>query len=155
MILVMIVKDNNNLLSHNQWSAGEYENYPEIFYTAPMTDRICTNEYSSIGEQSIKLTKKADSGTYARASYDNSIINKTVTASAMIKTNNPGQLVLLEISGNTLITQNMVTIPAGSCAVFTVSLNSSNDNSRFGIQFSNHGDKYSSMYIDDLYLSIS
>ena len=149
------MKDNNNLLSHNQWSAGEYENYPEIFYTAPMTDRICTNEYSSIGEQSIKLTKKADSGTYARASYDNSIINKTVTASAMIKTNSPGQLVLLEISENTLITQNMVTIPAGSCTVFTVSLNSGNDNSRFGIQFSNHGDKYSSMYIDDLYLSIS
>lgn len=149
------MKDNNNLLSHNQWSAGEYENYPEIFYTAPMTDRICTNEYSSIGEQSIKLTKIADSGAYARVSYDNSIINKTVTASAMIKTNNRGELILIEISGNNIITTNRVTIPAGSCAVFTVSLNSGNDNSRFGIQFSNHGDKYSSIYIDDICLSVS
>ena len=149
------MKDNNNILDYNTWTAGEYENTPEIFYTAPMTDRICTNDYSSIGEQSIKLTKKADSGTYARVSYDNSIINKTVTASAMIKTNNPGELILIEFSGNNIITTNRVTIPAGSCAVFTVSLNSGNDNSRFGIQFSNHGDKYSSMYIDDLYLSIS
>ena len=51
------MKDTKNLLTHNQWSAGEYENSPEIFEKEPNITKICSNDYSDIGEQSIKITK--------------------------------------------------------------------------------------------------
>ena len=150
------MKDNNNLLSHNQWTAGEYENYPEIFYTAPMTDRICTNDYSSIGEQSIKLTKLGSPGSYARVSYNQSIINKTVTASVTIKTENATVLlILLERDGTNIIQQRNVTVPSNSFMNISVSLESTSSNTSFGIQFNNNGDVGSFIHIDNISLTVS
>ena len=103
------MKDTNNLLTHNQWTCGEYANNPEMFNIAYLVNRVCTNKYSDIGEQSIKLTKLGSSGSYARVSYNQSIINKTVTASATIKTENATAfLILLEIDDNNIIQQRNV-----------------------------------------------
>ena len=52
------MKDTDNLLDHNQWSAGEYQNNLSSF------DRIdaciITNTYSYIGESCIRVGKTSD-----------------------------------------------------------------------------------------------
>lgn len=70
------MKDTNNLLDHNTWSSEEYNNNPEIFNLAPSTMRIVSNEYSNIGESSIRLTKTAASGAYARITQQKTYLIK-------------------------------------------------------------------------------
>ena len=150
------MKDTNNLLTHNQWSAGEYENTPEIFSVKPYVNNICTNNYSDIGEQSIKITKLQSSGSYARIMYNNGISNKTVTASATIKTeNNSATLILLEIGSNGLINQQSVDVPANSFTKVNVSLHSTTSNTSFGVQFNNNGNVNSFIHIDNVSLYAS
>ena len=62
MILVMIVKDNNNILPYEIWSIdykgslpfGYYENNKFRLTSSTLTKYTYSNEYSSIGEYSIK-----------------------------------------------------------------------------------------------------
>ena len=147
------MKDNSNLLEHNEWSAGEYNN------TIPVTPYniigICTNTYSSIGEQSLKLTRNGP-GANARISYNQSIINKTIVASAHIRTESTNaQLLLIELNSSGTIQQNVVTIPSNTQGTFSVSLISGSNNSKFIIQFSNTGDIGSVIFIDNIILTVS
>ncbi|WP_296862196.1 hypothetical protein [uncultured Methanobrevibacter sp.] len=147
------MKDTNNLLEYNEWSAGEYNN------TIPVTPYniigICTNTYSSIGEQSIKLTRNGP-GANARISYNYSIINKTIVASAHIRTESTNaQLLLIELNSSGTIQQNVVTIPSNTQGTFSVSLISGSNNSKFIIQFSNTGDIGSVIFIDNIILTVS
>lgn len=130
------MKDNNNLLDYNTWSAGEYENTPEIFYAAPLMSRICSNEWSIIGEQGIKLTKEGPSGAYGRIFYNQSFNNKTITASATIRTyDSAAYLYVLESNGPTIVQTRNVFVPANSVSDVSVSLVSGSENTRFGVQF--------------------
>lgn len=130
------MKDNDNVLNYNIWSAGEYENNPEIFYGNPIISRICTNEWSIIGEQGIKLTKKNSSESYVRIYHNQSFINKTVTASATIKTyNSAAYLYLFEANSSGFIQSRSVFVPANSVSKVNVSLVSGSNNTRFGVQF--------------------
>ena len=130
------MKDNDNVLNYNIWSAGEYENNPEIFYGNPITSRICANEWSIIGEQGIKLTKKNSSESYVRIYHNQSFIDKTVTASATIKTyNSAAYLYLVEANSSSIIQSRSVFVPANSVSNVNVSLVSGSNNTRFGVQF--------------------
>ena len=149
------MKDTNNLLSHNQWTAGEYEN--TIPATLANTIGVITNNYSDIGEQSLKLTKNASSGSYSRIIYNQSIINKTVTISAHIRTEDTiCQLLLLEVDSNgSTIQSRTVNIPSNSYGTFNISLISGSNNSKFVIHFGNIGGQGSDIYVDNIMLTAS
>ena len=149
------MKDTNNLLSHNQWTAGEYEN--TIPTTLANTIGLITNKYSYIGEQSLKLTKNASSGSYSRIIYNQSIINKTVTISAHIRTEDTiCQLLLLELDSNSSTIQSItVNIPSNSYGTFNTSLISGSNNSKFVIHFGNIGGQGSDIYVDNIMLTSS
>ena len=149
------MKDTANLLNHSQWSAGDYDNTNiyNTLNTIRTTNAFYTNEYSGIGEYSIKMIKQAATGAYCRVKYNNSIHNKTVVTSAAIKTNNyNSQLILLEIKNDTIIQQETVVIPANTEGIFTVSLVAGNDNDSFIIQFNNLGPIDSFIHVDDVCL---
>ena len=149
------MKDNNNLLSHNQWAAGEYENTIPVILTNMLG--VITNNYSDIGEQSLKLTKNASSGSYSRIIYNQGIINKTVTISAHIRTvDTNAQLLLLELDSNgSTIQSRTVNIPSNTYGTFNTSLISGSNNSKFVIQFSNIGGQGSDIYVDDIIFTVS
>lgn len=149
------MKDNNNLLSHNQWTAGEYGNSIPVMLVN--TIGVITNKYSNIGEQSLKLTKNASSGSYSRIIYNQSIINKTVTISAHIRTEDTiCQLLLLELDSNgSTIQSRTVNIPSNSYGTFNTSLISGSNNSKFVIHFSNIGGQGSDIYVDDIIFTVS
>lgn len=50
------MKDNNNILDYNTWTAGEYEKkLPSTTYIPVNHNTNLTNDYSIIGESSIKI----------------------------------------------------------------------------------------------------
>ena len=55
LIWIPSVKDTNNLLTHNQWTSGDYTNDLTDF-TRIQSSKI-TNQYSTIGESSINLNR--------------------------------------------------------------------------------------------------
>ena len=148
------MKDTNNLLTHNQWSAGEYGNTIPVILVNMLG--VITNNYSDIGEQSLKLTKNASSGSYSRIIYNQSIINKTVTVSAHIRTvDTKAQLLLSELDSNdNTIQTGTVNIPTNSYGTFTSSLISGSNNSKFVIHFGNIGGQNSDIYVDDISLTV-
>ena len=154
-IIGVFVKDTNNLLSHNQWTAGEYGNTIPVILANMLG--VITNNYSDIGEQSLKLTKNAPSGSYSRITYNQSIINKTVTVSAHIRTvDTNAKLLLLELDSNSSTIQSRtVNIPSNSYGTFNTSLISGSNNSKFVIQFSNIGGQGSDIYVDDIIFTVS
>ena len=147
------MKDTNNLLTHNQWSAGEYnKTLPVALFNL---EGICTNTYSIIGEQSLKLTRTG-AGANARINYNSSISNKTVVVSAHVRTESTiAHLLLMELNSSGTIQQNIVAIPSNTQGTFSVSLVSGSTNSNFIIQFSNPGDIGSVIYVDDVSLTVS
>ena len=153
------VKDNKNLLTYNQWSAGEYENSPDIFVVKYYIKNINTPEYSDIGELSIKLTRTENGGTggsYGQISYENSIPNKTLTASATIKTKETEvDMILLDKLSTQEFKAKYVRVPTNFCGNVNVSLESNELNSSFAIQFNNRGNKNDFLYVDNTSLIIS
>ena len=152
-ILTVFVKDTNNLLDHNTWSSGEYNNNPEIFNLAPSTMRIVSNEYSNIGESSIRLTKTAASGAYARITHTENLSNKTVTASAHIRSaTQKATMIIIELNGSSIVQQASVDVPANTSKTVSVSLNTGNSCSAIAVQFNNNDGKDSIIFVDDISL---
>lgn len=58
------VKDKDNILTHNHWSGGEYDknNQSDIFLSSATV--VISNEHSSNGEYSYKITPIQDSGYF-------------------------------------------------------------------------------------------
>ncbi|MCR5026981.1 MAG: hypothetical protein K6A34_06040 [Methanobrevibacter sp.] len=155
-ILSLFVKDNNNLLDYNTWSCGEYNNNPEIFNVAPNTIRTVSTEYSNIGESSIRLTKTADSGAYSRITHTENLSNKTVIASAHIRSaTQKSVLIIIEFNGSSVIQQASVDVPANTSKKVNVSLNTGNSCSAVGVQFNNNDGNGSIIFVDDISLVAS
>lgn len=57
-ITLLLVKDKDNLVSHNQWSAGEYLNNVTGFSQTMGGSLSVTDEYKTIGHKSIKSTMR-------------------------------------------------------------------------------------------------
>lgn len=147
------MKDTNNLLDHNTWSSGEYNNNPEIFNLAPSTMRIVSNEYSNIGESSIRLTKTVASGAYARITHTENLSNKTVTASAHIRSaTKKATMIIIELNGSSIVQQASVDVPANTSKTVSVSLNTGNSCSAIAVQFNNNDGKDSIIFVDDISL---
>lgn len=90
------MKDNNNLLSYNQWTTGEYNNNTIGF----QNKAILSNIWSDIGEYSLKLNRK--NNTYSEYVLDcnlNLQSNNYLCKVKILSTNTSGQLGLYSSNG--------------------------------------------------------
>ena len=151
-ILTVFVKENQNALNYNVWSAGEYENNTNGIYRINENTEIITNkEYSNIGENSYRvkiISSSPGSLIVNRMSHE---ANKTITASLNIRAVS-GNLTLrlqeLSISNRT-----DVIVSEGSIGAFSVShIVSSTQNVQFMIIPEGQG---TLCYIDNISLTTS
>ncbi len=106
------MKDTNNLLTYNQWSAGDYEQSTNGLINASGYQVQLSNQWSHIGENSFKITRIGDSGTWAECDTDTN--KKELTASCSILAGNGcGLRVILYYTDDTTIFES-VTIPASN-----------------------------------------
>ena len=131
------MKDKTNLLNH---------------------DQFLSKDYSDIGEQSIKITKKQTQSSYSRLVYLDNIINKTFTVSATIKSNKnyTTQLILGEsYSTGQVISIKTVNIPSNTASNVSVTLTTSSICEVLFIQInSNDSPANTFYYIDNINLSL-
>ncbi|MCR5027401.1 MAG: hypothetical protein K6A34_08175 [Methanobrevibacter sp.] len=59
------MKDNNNLLSYNQWSCGEYDNVLSGVNNGSGQTTEISNSWSSIGENSFKISRVAETSSWS------------------------------------------------------------------------------------------
>ena len=124
------MKDTNNILSYNQWSCGEYDISQAQSIDWGVTIHK-TNEYSVIGEQSLKAIATSANGI--RFNYNNSLTNKTVTAKLYLRSENVIWASLREMSSNNEVINSKSSSFTGIGDV-ELSLSSSSNNSSFQIQ---------------------
>ena len=58
------MKDNNNKLDYNQWSAGEYLNSNQGVISGSGQNNITTKEFSVIGENSLKIIRTSNASNW-------------------------------------------------------------------------------------------
>lgn len=146
------MKENQNLLSYNLYSGGEYENSTNGFYRINTNTNIITsNDYSVIGEQSFKINIISDS----TASL---IIDRTTHNTGAILT---GKLYIHVLSGsvtirlqeNTSGQKTDVVVNEGSDGLINISHTvSSTQQAQFLIIPQGEGTSY---YIDNISLTTS
>lgn len=147
------MKDKNNILNHNAWSVGEYnhtitEFQPNIVGCVNIES---TNNYSSIGEESLKITRLSQSGysTYLLQPFTEH--NALVTVSATYKTsNNIAILMVLERGNNSIQQEVYTTIPENTTQKTTVTLTTGDEVDSFRIQLYTKDNIGSSIFVDDL-----
>lgn len=134
------MKDKKNILNHTQWSAGEYDNNITTFNNNTDASKILlTNEWSKMGESSLKITKIAESGFSVYTILNYTEHDKKVVFSARVKTgNNSAYIHLIEQQRNTSINNTRVNIPSNTICTISTSLITSNSNDRLRLQFENN-----------------
>lgn len=117
------MKDTNNKLDYNVWSCGEYNNNLDNFFPASDAKVIVNNEWSNIGESSLKITR-------THPSYGTSLFTRisdltgTNNITATVKIYSPNNRVRMEFyNGSTL---SNVICPA-SPTVSTITLTATVD----------------------------
>lgn len=103
------MKDTNNLLDHNIWSAGEYQDNTQGYNTNCIVQT--SKEYSLIGENSLKVINDTSSTKSAYTSDITVAGNKTYTLSCILY--NPETLVNVVLVSNKG-TYSVVSVPASS-----------------------------------------
>lgn len=148
------VKDKSNLLSFNQWSGTDYSNNTSEFIKGAGIIFESSNEYSNIGNKSLKCIPSGDASLWAGLEYGNSIISKTIKLSGLCKTENSAiQIKLLELQENTTIQTETLNIPADTTQSFELTHTTGSENTRFMMQavVSSEG---GIVYLDNLNLEI-
>lgn len=125
------MKDTNNLLEYNQWSCGEYKN-SQAQNMAWGVKLYKTNEYSSIGEISIKSVYTSPTNG-VRFNYNSQLSDKNVTTKLALKTKSKVWVTLREMDNNNEQINNTVSSFQGNGDIELV-LTSSNNNDYFQIQ---------------------
>lgn len=114
------MKENQNKIDYNVWSAGEYKNSLEDITYIPPEDIIkITNEYSVIGETSIQLkstVNETKNFILANLQYESNI---GLTAKAHIRIVNGNAYFRISKSDGTIVAQ--VLVNEGTCGEITVS----------------------------------
>ncbi len=117
------MKDNNNLLGYNTWSAGEYSENTNGINTNCI---IQTNkEYANIGENSIKIINNTETTKSAYTDNISCSTNKTYTLTCIIY--NPDSRVNLVLMGSTGTYSVVGVTPSDSPKKVDVSYTTTND----------------------------
>lgn len=73
------MKDTNNKLDYNQWSAGEYLNSNQGVTSGSGQNHITTKEFSVIGENSLRIIRTGNSGRWTGVRINNNLNQYTVS----------------------------------------------------------------------------
>ena len=137
------MKDTNNLLTHNQWTSGDYTNDLTDF-TRIQSSKI-TNKYSTIGESSINLDRidntwwinvPANLSTTGDYTFSIDILNKSDTVTLRFQAN-----------GSAVTTLNVPT--SDSWQTYSISASLTNLTNVY-LQILNYN--YDGIYIDNIRL---
>ena len=148
------MKDTNNLLTHNQWSATEYLKSKEgfIVYNSSNVSRENTNSWCVIGETSLKITNLKSTSPWVKAGCDQSFVSKTVTGSITVNAKFPVQIYLIEQKDGVYINYTHVNVPKDTVTDVNLSLSTGMDNDSVKIQILVQGDIGAFCYVDDISL---
>lgn len=78
-IIGVFVKDTNNKLDYNQWSAGEYLNSNQGVISGSGQNNITTKEFSVIGENSLRIIRTGNSSIWTDVRINNNLNQYTVS----------------------------------------------------------------------------
>ena len=145
------MKENQNQLDTNVWSAGEYKNSLENIVSIPSNVIAkTTNEYSVIGENSIHLKSTSDTTANFIMSFDQINAGVILTGKAHIRCiNGNASIRLVNQSTSTVIAStNIDTSTSGEISVSGT--NASAGGVRFLIRIANTGTE---LFIDNISLT--
>ena len=154
--LSMFIKDKENILTFNQWTAGEYKNNFQDFKSYGEYEKEITHDNSYIGDKSIKIINNTTELTflYIQQSISSEDINKTVTVSMDMQTNNPIYLQLMLYGESGLLSVNEITISSSTTFnQYNISKNILENTSFITIRIRNNQQNNTS-FIDNLSLII-
>ena len=141
------MKDTTNLLNHNQWSAGEYQENIQGYDTNCIIQT--SKEYSKIGENSLKVINNTSGTKSMYTSAFTVASNKTYTLSCILF--NPESMVNVVLISNKGTYTVVSVYPSDNPQRISVSYNTTDDSSlacRWNI-FSDY------CFIDDVSLTAS
>ena len=155
--MIKYVKDKSNLLSFNQWSAGEYLNNFTGFLNMGTDEREISTEYSYIGNKSIKLyhenTKLTMFDIHEEISQED--IGRTLTVKCnCIKLYGNSKMQLLFYNGSTLLNAYDVNFSSNDFEEYSLSKEIPDNTTLAYIRFRDDGNS-SSFVIDNIVAIIS
>ena len=121
----MLVKDKANILTHNQWTCGDYLNNVTDFKFIGISSQAISldNTNPTNGKVCLKIERTDNNGysfiiiPYQITSDD---LGKTLTITAYIKNNIPAGVIALQISGATAVRTYIPNISEGTFTVTRV-----------------------------------
>lgn len=105
------MKDNNNLLDYNQWSA-DYDKNENIFYHGAGMKVQCSNEISSIGENSFKIIKIGTTQVWAEVRKTSNNTQFTGVIDVYNPNNTGAFIMVLTYTDNTQSSTNIYIPPS-------------------------------------------
>ncbi|WP_296862184.1 hypothetical protein [uncultured Methanobrevibacter sp.] len=100
------MKDTNNILDHNQWSA-DYDETPNAFICGSGMKVYVTNEYSSIGESSFKIVKTGTTQVWVEVRQTSNKTSFTGTIDVYNPYENGALILVISYSDNSQSSTNV------------------------------------------------
>ena len=116
MFIEYSVKDKNNILTHNIWSAGEYLNSLSDITVGNNANAVISSDWAYNGNSSIKFTQTGSGGSRSMLiSYSYSEVGNTLTASInCLNTANISYLKFYQLKDGSVLGSQTVNIPASN-----------------------------------------
>ena len=149
-ILGVFVKDNNNLLDYNVWSGTDYQDNIGTI-AGHKTLVTSSNDYSTNGEKSFKITFTGNSFEYINFQTITGIVNKTYTGH--IKVLNIGGPCTFRLINRDTNQHVDVTIPSSNNSQVLTNNIKLNDNGLLLLQI--NSTQNTVIYVDDMVLTSS
>ena len=154
----MFVKDNSNLIeSYNVWSGTDYSKNTNDYQRGAGATIESSNEYCSIGDHSLKITRTAESSQWAGFVNDFELADETIQLTGMIKTSkdNATSIKLTERNSQSEAVQTVsVAIPKDSIQEFSLSLTTHENCESIFCQIISNDSIGTSVYLDNFELTI-
>ena len=141
------MKDTNNILTHNQWSGGEYDGNTGGMETNGIL--ITSNDYSNIGENSFKIINNVDITRYGGIIPISATAGKTYTFTATVYT--PLSAINMVMRDSQWNTQVIGIFPSNKAETYSLTLTVS-QNTILYCQFNVLSDF---AFVDNLILTVS
>lgn len=150
----IFIMEKENLLDSNVWSATEYLSNVEGFISGEGQYIVSTDEWSFIGEKSLKIILNNDFSTWTDIPY--SIMgNDVVLASGKIFTKNSRvsiYFVCIDNDGNESFSESMKVYPSESSQSFYLKMSVVKDIEKIHLRFHINGEIGDFVYIDNIKL---
>jgi len=120
------VKDNNNLLDHNQWVA-DYDETPNGFICGRGMKVYYNNNYSSIGESSFKIVKTGTTQLWAEVRQNSTATSFIGTIDVYNPFENGSLMLVITYSDNSQSSTSVGIAVSGDLQTVSASINAVSD----------------------------